>query len=114
MIRRFVFPEHTEELTMPAQQRLRLDKEERLFPGSNHPGEQHQKKSVRLSVHRAFDLSTQDKQLVAQQRIFREQFGFASGQIGERTEYQGGRRWLHPPQDMFLKRMEAERDALLD
>jgi hypothetical protein len=44
--------------------RLRLDKEERFFPGSNHAGQEHQKKPVRLSVHRAFDLSTQDEQLV--------------------------------------------------
>jgi len=35
-----VLPEQTEEFTMPAQQRLRLDKEKRLFPGSNHPGEE--------------------------------------------------------------------------
>src|SRR5690242_6137335 len=35
---------------------------------------------------------------------FREQFGIASGQIGERTEYKRGRRWLHPPQNTFLKR----------
>ena len=39
---RFVLPEHTEELTMPAQKRLRLDEEERLFPGPNHSGEKHQ------------------------------------------------------------------------
>jgi hypothetical protein len=28
-------------------------------------------------------LSLQDEQLVAQQRVFRQQFGFASGQIGK-------------------------------
>jgi hypothetical protein len=110
----FVFPEHAEELTMPAQQRLRLDKEKGLFPGSNHPGEEHQKKPVPLSIHRAFDLSMQDEQLMSQQRVFRQQFGFASGQIGECTNHKGVRWWLHPPQNMFLKRMEAERDVLLD
>jgi hypothetical protein len=99
---------------MPTKQCLRLDNEERLFPGPRHPSQEHQEQPIRLSVHRAFDLSTQDEELVAQQRVFREQFGFASGQIGERTEYKGGRRWLHPPQNTFLKRMEAKRDALLD
>ena len=99
---------------MPTKQCLRLDNEERLFPGSNHLGEEYQKKSVPLSVCWSLNLSLQDEQLVAQQRVFREQFGFASGQIGERTEYKGGRRWLHPPQNTFLKRMEAKRDALLD
>jgi hypothetical protein len=56
----------------------------------------------------------QDEQLVAQQRVFRQQFGFASGQIGECTNHKGGRWWLHPPQNLFLKHMKVERDVLLD
>jgi hypothetical protein len=94
--------------------RLRLNKEKRLFPGSNHLGEEYQQKPVFLSVHMAFDLSMQDEQLVAQQRVFCQQFGFASGQIGECTNHGGGRWWLYPSQNVFLKRMEAEKDALLD
>jgi hypothetical protein len=47
------------------QERLRLDKEERLFPGPSHPGEEHEKKPVRLPVKRSFDLPTQDYQLVS-------------------------------------------------
>ncbi|GHO87614.1 hypothetical protein KSZ_56200 [Dictyobacter formicarum] len=50
---------------MPAEERLWLDKEERLFPGSDHPGEEHQKKPVRLSVGRPFDLSMKDNQLLS-------------------------------------------------
>ena len=42
-----------------------LDKEERLFPGPNHPGENHQEQPVCLPVDRSFDLSTQDDQLVS-------------------------------------------------
>ena len=42
----FALPEHAEELTMPAQKCLWLDKEERLFPGPNHPGQKHQEKPV--------------------------------------------------------------------
>ncbi len=32
-------PEHAEELTMPAQQRLWLEKVERMFPGPKHSGQ---------------------------------------------------------------------------
>jgi hypothetical protein len=96
------------------QQRLRLDKEKGLIPGSNHPGQEHQKKPVPLSIHRAFDLSMQDEQLMSQQRVFRQQFGFASGHVGECTNHKGGRQWFDPRQNTFLERMEAERDALLD
>jgi hypothetical protein len=32
-----------------------LDKEERLFPEANHPGQEYEKKPIGLSVRRAFD-----------------------------------------------------------
>ncbi len=47
------------------QKRLWLDKEKRLFPGPNHPGEKHQEQAVRLPVDRSLDLSTKDDQLVS-------------------------------------------------
>ena len=61
----FVLPEQAEELTMPAQQRLRLDKVKRLFPGPNHSGQEHQEKSVRLPVDWSLDLSMEDDQLLS-------------------------------------------------
>jgi hypothetical protein len=49
----------------PREPRLRLDKKERLFPSPNHPGQQHQEKSVRLPVDGSLDLSTEDDVLVS-------------------------------------------------
>ena len=97
---------------MPTQKRLWLNKEERLFPGPNHPGQQHQKKPIRLAVDRAFDLSPENNQLVSQQRVFRKKFGFSPGQIDECAQHKGGRRWFNPTQKAFLKRMKAEADTL--
>jgi len=68
------------------QECLRLDEEKRLFPGADHPGQKHQEQPVRLPIDGAFDLSTQDDQLVSQQRVFRQQFGFASRQISKRPK----------------------------
>jgi hypothetical protein len=68
------------------QECLRLDKKERLLPGPNHPGQKYQEQPVRLPIERAFDLSTQDDQLMPQQRVFRQQFGFASRQISKRPK----------------------------
>ncbi len=45
--------------------RLWLDKEKRLFPGPNHPGENHHEKPIGLPVDGSFDLSTEDDQLVS-------------------------------------------------
>jgi hypothetical protein len=108
----FVLPEHTEEFTMPTKKRLWGA--ERLFPSPNHPGQEHQKKPVRLPVNRVFYLSPENDQLVSQQRVFCKEFGFSSGQIGECAKHKGGRRWFNPTQKTFLKRMKAEKYALLD
>jgi hypothetical protein len=61
----WVLPEHTEELTMPPKNRLWLNKVERLFPGPNHSGQEYQEKPVRLFVHRSFDLSMKDSELLS-------------------------------------------------
>ena len=50
---------------MPAKNSPRLDNEEGLFPGPNHPGKKHQEKPVHLPVDRSFDLSTKDHQLLS-------------------------------------------------
>jgi hypothetical protein len=91
-----------------------LDKEKSLFPGPNHSGKEHEKKPVRLPVNRLFDLPTKDDQVLSHQCVFREQFGFASGQIGEGAEYEGVRWWLHPPQSACLEHRQAETGLVLD
>jgi len=50
---------------MPAQKRLWLDNEDRLFPGSDYPGQKYQEQPVRLPVDWPLDLSTKDDQLVS-------------------------------------------------
>jgi hypothetical protein len=61
----FALPDHAEELTMPAQQRLWLEKVEGLFPGPNHSGQEYQEKPVRLFVYGSFDLSMEDGELLS-------------------------------------------------
>ena len=92
--------------------RLRLDDKERLFPGPNHSSEKYQKHPICFPVNWSLDLSAQDDQLLPQQRVFRQQFGFTSSQIGERSEDKGGRQGFDPPQNTFLERMQAQTDSL--
>jgi len=99
---------------MPAHKRLRLDDKERLFPGPNHSGEKYQEHSVCFAVNWSYDLSTQDDQLMSQQRVFHQQFGSASGQISKRSGHKGGRQWFDPTPNTFLERMQAKIDMLLD
>lgn len=87
----------------PREIRFRLEDEERLFPGSDHPGQKHREKPIRLPVDRLFDLSTKDDQWLSSQRVFRKQFGFPSAKIGERTEQKGGCGWFDPREKTFLE-----------
>jgi hypothetical protein len=96
------------------QERLRLNEEQRLFPGSDHPGQEYQQQSIRLPTSGSFDLSMQDDQLLAQQRIFRQQFSFAPGQIGKGANDKGGCRRFDPTQEAFLERTQAGTKALFD
>jgi hypothetical protein len=96
------------------EMRLWLDKEERLSPSPNHSGQEHQKKPVCFPADGTFNLSTQDDQLLPQQRVFRQQFGFASGQVDECSERKRCRRWFEPTQSTFLERVQTETDALLN
>jgi hypothetical protein len=46
------------------KKRFWLDQEDRLFPRSNHSGQNHQEKTVCLPEARAFELSTKNDQLL--------------------------------------------------
>jgi hypothetical protein len=86
---------------------------QRLFPRSDHSGQEYQQQSIRLPADGSFHLSTQDDQLVAQQRVFHQQFGFPSGQIDKSADEKGGRRWLDPTQETFLERRQAKTNVPL-
>ncbi len=60
-----VFPKELEALAMPLQERLWLDKEQRLLPGSYHPCQKHQEHPIRFGTGRSFHLSPQDDQLLS-------------------------------------------------
>ncbi len=60
----FVLPEHAEELPMPAQQRLWLDKVERLFPGPSRSCQKHQEASILPGAYWSFALSTKNDELL--------------------------------------------------
>ena len=59
------FGEQAEKLSMPPQERLRLDKEACLFPEAHHPDQEHHKKPSCLLEGRSFDLSAQHETLLS-------------------------------------------------
>jgi hypothetical protein len=96
----------------PREIRLRLDEKESLFPAPNHPGQQHQEKSVGFPRDRSFHLSLQDDQLVPQQRVFCHQFSFVSCDIGKSAQHKGGGARFHPTTKAIGERVKAESESL--
>ena len=69
---------------MPPQERLRLHNEQRLFPRSNHPCKKHEEYAIRFGIDGSLGVSAEDKQLLAKERVFCHEFGFASGKVCQR------------------------------
>ncbi len=64
---------------MPTQQGVWLNYMEGLFPELREMGKKNEAKTVRIGNLRSLDLSIQDDQLLAQQRIFYNQIDTAAG-----------------------------------
>jgi hypothetical protein len=80
-----VFPVELESLAMPAQQRLWLNNEEGLLPGSCHSGQKHEEHAVHPGTGRSFHLSTQDDQLLAEEGVFCHKLRLAPGKVGQHS-----------------------------
>ena len=100
-------------LAMPPQERLWLNDEQRLLPGSNHFCQQHQEHPICFGVSRSFDLSTENNQLLTQKRIFCHEFGLASGKVGQRSHEKRGVGWFGPVNEAALKQLKADAYQLL-
>jgi hypothetical protein len=107
-----MLPERTEELTMPAQKCLWLYNEEGPLPGPNHPGQQHQEKSVSLSEDGSFNLAMQDDELLPQQRVFDKQFGLPFSKVCYRSKHKGRGAWFHPSNKTTIECVKAESYSL--
>ena len=73
---------------MPAEERIGLDNEERLFPRADDPCQQDQADPLRPSASWALDLTTENDELLSQQRVFGDEFRSGTGQIDERSAHQ--------------------------
>ena len=82
---------------MPAQQRIGLDDEERLFPTGDSPSEHHQEHPIRLRTGWSFDLTTKNDQLLTEQRILGQEFRPAASEVGERSAQEGVIGWPRAP-----------------
>ena len=88
---------------MPAQECVWLNNMKSLFPEPGTAGEQNQTETVTVGMQRALDLSIEDNQLLAQQRIFYNQIGTAASQIWKDYGDQGQGGGFSPMFDALFK-----------
>lgn len=74
---------------MPAQNGLRLDDEQCLFPGLESTGEQDEETALGSGDVRAFDRSGDDDKLLTEQQIFRDQCPLTPGQSSDGAQRRG-------------------------
>ena len=65
-------------------------------PSLNHPGQEHEKDTIRFRACRPFHLTLEDDELLSQKRVFRHQLGFTSAKISQCSKRQGGSEWSGP------------------
>ena len=99
---------------MPAQKGLWLDDEQGLFPGTNQPGQQDEEHAIRVRACWPFHLPLEDDELLAQEGIFRDQFGLASAKIGYGGERQRGQERFGPTSQARGEGMQAVNQEALE
>ena len=109
-----VFPIELEPLTMPTEERLWLNDEKRLLPGSNHPGQKHQDHPVRFGTGWSFHLSTKNNELLTEKSVFCHEFGLASSKVCRHSQHERGSARFCPGDEAVVKRLKTKACQPLD
>ena len=72
---------------MPAEHGFRLDDQQRLAPGPEATGEQHQERPIGRRAARALDAAPQDAELVAEEGVLGDEGGPTAHEVGERARH---------------------------
>jgi hypothetical protein len=84
-----------------------LHDQEGLLPGLNQRRQQNEQDAIGVGACRPFHLPPEDDQLLAQEGIFRDQFGLASAKIGYGLQRQRGQERFGPTSQARGEGMQA-------
>ena len=84
-----VLPHPPKQVTVPAQDGVRLDDDQSILPGAQLACQEHDQSPVAPSEFRTPGLPFENDYLMAQQRIFEQQFRLGAGHIQGRVQGQG-------------------------
>jgi len=97
---------------MPAQQRLRLDDEERGLPAAHKARQQHKQDAIAGRDCGTLDLAPQHDQLLPEERVLGHQRGLGHGHVSDRPAHGRPRRGLGPPQQPAMDGVKVGHRAL--
>ena len=86
---------------MPAQHRLGLDDEQRLLPASESTRKEDEEATIDRCKVRSLHLPIEHDELLAEQRVFRNQLRLAPRKVLDAAEDERAGRWLGPSGDPF-------------
>jgi len=92
---------------MPPQHGIGLDDQQRLSPGAQAAGQQHQERPVGAGAARALASPLQDDQLLPKERVLEDEFGLGPRQIGQRAGDERRPRRLARGQEVATKSMRG-------
>jgi hypothetical protein len=107
-------PTPAERLTVPAEEGLGLDNQERLLPVPSSPRKQQQEEPVDLGTHWALHLTAKDNQLLTKQSVFGHEFSPSADQIVQCSHEVRAARWPRPLHYMLLDSIEEALESAVE
>ena len=93
---------------MLAQERLRLNNQQRLFPGPNGSCQEYQEQPIRFGTGGSFHVPTEDDEVLTQEGVFSHQFGLASRKVCQRPQQERSGARLRPVSEALVERLKAK------
>ncbi len=90
---------------MPAQNGLRLDDEQGIFPAFHPAGEYDEEAAIRSREAWSLDRAVEDDELLAQQEVLRDQLRFTASEISDGAERRAVNKRLGPARDSGAGRL---------
>jgi hypothetical protein len=84
-----MFPHPPKQVRVPAQDGVWLDDDQRIFPGAQLACQEHDQSPVAPGEFGTLGLPFENDYLMAQQRVFEQQFRLGAGHIQGRIQGQG-------------------------
>jgi hypothetical protein len=79
-----------------------------LFPSSNRSCQKHQEHPIHFGARRSFAVSAEDDKLLAEKCVLSDQFGLATGLVGQHPRHERGGVRFGPDNEAVVERLKTQ------